>query len=75
MVCRMGESQHLGTLLKAVSASILQEGGVVRGFNNLGDRVLTKNLRDQEGTSFGVGRFIQVSSFYRLSSAAGRVLR
>jgi hypothetical protein len=32
MVCKMGESQHLGSLLKTVSATILQEGGIVRGY-------------------------------------------
>ena len=58
MICKMGESQHLGTLLKAVSATILQEGGVVRGFQNLGDRVLTKNLKAIDGVNYGVGRFI-----------------
>jgi hypothetical protein len=31
MVCKMGESQHLGSLLKTVSATILQEGGIIRG--------------------------------------------
>ena len=60
MVCKMGESQNLGTLLKSVSAVILQEGGVVRGYQNLGDRVLTKNLRSVDGVNFSVGRFIQV---------------
>lgn len=45
IVCKMGESQHLASMLKAVSTVILQEGGVVRGFTNLGDRVLVKNYR------------------------------
>jgi ribosomal protein S6 len=61
MVCRMGESQALGSLLKAVTACVLQEGGVVRGYTNLGDRVLVKNLTSQDGINYGVGRFIQVS--------------
>lgn len=60
MVCRMGESQNLGTLLKSVTSTVLQEGGVVRGYRNLGDRVLTKNIRSVDGVSYGVGRFIQV---------------
>ena len=33
----------MSTLLKSVSKTILTEGGVVRGFANLGDRVLTRN--------------------------------
>ena len=61
LVCKIGESHALASCLKAVSASILQEGGVVRGFNNLGDRVLTKNMRSEDGVDYSVGRFIQVS--------------
>ena len=60
VICKVGESHALGTMLKAVSAAILQEGGIVRGFENLGDRVLTKNLKSQHGENFGIGRFIQV---------------
>ena len=62
MVCRMGESHNLATLLKTVSATILQEGGVVRGYQNMGDRVLVKNLKSVDGVSHGVGRWIQVST-------------
>eukprot|EP00351_Strombidinopsis_sp_SopsisLIS2011_P000931 CAMPEP_0116879064 /NCGR_PEP_ID=MMETSP0463-20121206/10812_1 /TAXON_ID=181622 /ORGANISM="Strombidinopsis sp, Strain SopsisLIS2011" /LENGTH=112 /DNA_ID=CAMNT_0004527907 /DNA_START=72 /DNA_END=410 /DNA_ORIENTATION=+ len=47
-------------MLKALSATILEQGGIIRGFENLGDRVLTKNLKSQHGENFGIGRFIQV---------------
>ena len=43
MVCRMCEQQPMTQLLRQVSKSILSEGGVVRGFTNLGDRVLVRN--------------------------------
>lgn len=43
MVCRMGEQHAMSTLLRTVSKTVLAEGGVVRGFTNLGDRVLTRN--------------------------------
>ena len=62
IVCKIGESQHLASMLKTVSSVILQEGGVVRGFTNLGDRVLVKNFRSQDNVIHSVGRFIQVSS-------------
>ena len=64
LVCKMGESHNLGTLLKTVSSAVLQEGGIVRGYRNLGDRVLTKNLSTTDGQNFGVGRFIQVSLYF-----------
>jgi ribosomal protein S6 len=63
MVCRMGESNALSSLLKAVSTTVLQEGGVVRGYRNLGDRVMPKNLRSVDGISHGVGRYIQVEYY------------
>jgi ribosomal protein S6 len=58
LVCRMGESGALATALKRISSTILQEGGVVRNINNIGDRVLTKNLSSKDGISYGIGRFI-----------------
>ena len=33
----------------------------MRNINNIGDRVLTKNLTSKEGINYGVGRYIQVS--------------
>ena len=58
LVCRMGESQAMANLIKAVSATILQEGGVVRGYTNLGDRVLVKTYKTPDGISHGLGRFL-----------------
>ena len=58
MVCRMAEQAQLSTLLRNVSRAILAEGGVVRGFTNLGDRVLTRNRQTEDGVYHGVGRFM-----------------
>jgi hypothetical protein len=54
----MGENSALSALIKAVSTTVLSEGGVVRGYRNLGDRVMPKNFRASDGVSHGVGRFI-----------------
>ena len=35
--------------------------GVVRGFENLGDRIISKNLKAKDGNKYGVGRYIAVS--------------
>lgn len=60
MVCRMAEQQQMTALLRTISKTILGEGGVVRGFTNLGDRVLTRNQPSEDGVYHGVGRFMQV---------------
>ena len=36
--------------------------GVVRGFENLGDRIIAKNMKAKDGNKYGVGRYIAVSS-------------
>ena len=67
LVTRICEPLKLKTLLKGVSNVILTEGGVVRGFTNLGDRVLTKTLNSDDGKKgYNLGRFIQVSLFLLL---------
>ena len=63
MVCRLGESHAMASMLKGLSTVILQEGGVVRGISNLGDRVLCKNMKTVDGVHQSVGRFMQVE-FY-----------
>ncbi len=60
MLCKVGESAAMGTLIKNVSSAILQHGGVVRGFENLGDRIIAKNLKAKDGNKYGVGRYIAV---------------
>ena len=39
---------------------VLSNSGIVRSFDNLGDRVLVKNLRSKDGTKYSVGRFIRI---------------
>ena len=39
---------------------ILVNGGIVRNLDNLGDRVLVKSLRAQDGQRYSLGRFLQV---------------
>eukprot|EP00347_Sterkiella_histriomuscorum_P012200 403369512 len=60
MLCKVGESQAMATLVKNVSTTILQQGGVVRGIDNLGDRVISKTMKAQDGMRYGIGRYIQV---------------
>lgn len=68
MLCKIGESHQLGTLVKNVAGVILAEGGiniiipnvsgVVRGIDNLGDRVISKNMKAKDGQKYGVVRYI-----------------
>ena len=49
MVARVGDSAALAQCLKSLSSAVLTTGGIVRNFDNLGDRVLVKNLRAKDG--------------------------
>ena len=60
MVARVGEQAALTNCLKQLSSSILTNGGIVRSMDNLGDRVLIKNLRSLDGTKYSVGRFLKI---------------
>ena len=60
LVARMGESRHLANCIKQISSSVLSNGGVVRSFDNLGDRVLPKNVPAKDGSRHSIGRFIKV---------------
>ena len=60
LVAKIGESSALAGCLKSLSQMVLSNNGVIRSFDNLGDRVLVKNLRAKDGTKFSVGRFIKV---------------
>jgi len=59
----MAEQQVMTQLLRTVSQAILAEGGVVRGYTNLGDRVLTRNRITEDNVVHGVGRFMEIQ-FY-----------
>ena len=60
LVARVGESQALANMMKLVSSLVLTNGGIVRSFDNMGDRVLVKNLYDNDGNRTSVGRFIKL---------------
>jgi hypothetical protein len=60
VVCRIGETQAIANLIKTLVVSIYQEGGVVRRFVNLGDRITQKNLKAKDGTYSTVSRFLAV---------------
>ena len=42
MVARVGELSALQNCLRNISQTVLTRGGVIRNFDNLGDRVLVK---------------------------------
>ena len=60
MIAKVGESHALGACLKMMASTVLSSGGIVRNFDNLGDRILIKNLRAKDGQRFSVGRFIKI---------------
>ena len=60
MVARVGEQAALTNCIKNLSGTILSNGGIVRSLDNLGDRVLVKNLRSKDGLKYSVGRFIKI---------------
>jgi ribosomal protein S6 len=60
VVCRLGETQAIANLIKTLVVSIYQEGGVVRRFVNMGDRITQKNLKAKDGTFSSVARYLAV---------------
>ena len=60
MVARIGEASALGMCLKSLTATLRSNGAVVRSVDNLGDRVLVKSLRANDGQMYSVGRFIKL---------------
>jgi ribosomal protein S6 len=60
VVCKIGESQAIANLIKSLVTAVYQEGGVVRRFINLGDRIAQKNLKAKDGTFSSVVRYIAV---------------
>jgi ribosomal protein S6 len=58
MMCKIGETQAVSNLVKSLVLSIYQEGGVVRRFVNLGDRVSQTNIKAKDGSYSSVVRYI-----------------
>lgn len=63
IICRIGETQGLAILMRDLVRSIYQEGGVVRQFSNLGDRVAQKRYRAKDGSYSDVIRYFSVIIF------------
>ena len=57
VICKIGESQPIANLIKAVVYSAYQEGGVIRKIYNLGDRVTDKSYRAKDGSTNNVVRY------------------
>ena len=60
MVCRVGEAHALQSNMRNLCSMVLSKGGVVRSFDNLGDRVLVKHLRAKDGQRYALARSVQV---------------
>ena len=60
MVARINDPGSFKQMLKILSSNILQSGGVIRNLENLGDRVLVKSLRANDGVWYSLGRFIKL---------------
>ena len=60
MICRLGETQAIANLMKSIVVSAYQEGGVVRRFVNLGDRIARKEMRTKDQVSHNLVRYISV---------------
>lgn len=60
IICRLGETQAMANLMKQLVVSVNQEGGVIRRFVNLGDRIARKNMRTKDKTYHNLVRYISV---------------
>jgi predicted SnoaL-like aldol condensation-catalyzing enzyme len=58
--CRIGETQAVANLVKTLVISVYQEGGIVRQFKNLGDRIGQKNYKAKDGSYSNVIRYFAV---------------
>ena len=60
MICKIGESQLIANLIKSLSVNIYNEGGIVRRFTNLGDRIPSKRFRAKDNSDNFVVRYMAV---------------
>ncbi len=60
IICRLGETQAIANLMKQLVVSVHQEGGVIRRFVNLGDRIARKNMKTKDNTYHNLVRYISV---------------
>lgn len=60
LICRLGETQAMANLMKQLVVSVHQEGGVIRRFVNLGDRIARKSMRTKDKTYQTLVRYVSV---------------
>jgi ribosomal protein S6 len=60
LVCKLGESQAIANLIKSLTYCVYQEGGMIRRFINLGDRIPSKGHVAKDKTTFQVVRYFAV---------------
>jgi hypothetical protein len=60
ILCRIGETQAISNLMKQLTFSAYQEGGVIRRFINLGDRISARAYKSKEGESHSCLRYFSV---------------
>ena len=59
IIAKAGRSQPTVTMMKNLGNVVQQNGGNVRNINVLGDRILTRALKDRYTNRFTVGRYVQ----------------
>ena len=64
IICRIGETQAIGNLMRTLSVAIYNEGGVVRRFVNLGDRIPARSFKTKDDKWHSIARYISVSLFF-----------
>jgi hypothetical protein len=60
ILCKIGETQAVANLIKALVIAVYQEGGVIRKVSNLGDRISDKSYRAKDGSSNSIIRYLSV---------------
>lgn len=60
MICKISETQALVNLMRQLTLAVFQEGGVIRRFLNLGDRIGAKTYRSKDGKQQVALRYMSV---------------
>lgn len=60
LVMKIGETHSLGSLIKSISTHVYKNGGIVRQFRNLSDRISPKLHKNKEGYSSNVVRYLSI---------------
>lgn len=68
MICKLGESNAMASLIKNLAVNIYKEGGIVRRFSNMGDRISSKNFKSKDNIDNLVCRYVSVSIYIMKST-------